>query len=1032
MTSRGDRNSPRKFDPTTPTLIDEEEGESWARPPLYRSFSPNMLRLTEDIGNLLEDDDFAMELPLRGDDWAGSYVFEERQKASMPSPRAPQQPKPRREEGIFEFGKTRDERASPRLLNFGAGAFAPAAPTPQAGNFLRPVASRDGITGPLMGPPGLPAAQSQIFGSFQSFEAYRPPRPMDFPTAARSHTPEMQATAREFVPAEERYIYPRSTPSPQYWGNYQMSPVEMVYNAEGGNVESGYFRGDQRGKRETKRGKRGKKKTRPGSRRGKGKGDGKQDGRDSSLDDPLNAGDDPNDSKRAELVESPATRMIFKEFYRNYRHEERSSSQNAEEYALQALNNGSLPESVHWRVYLELADLAKRSNRYVEARRRFQKVMQLQPHASQGWLEYSKLEEECGNMNRVTNILHAGLDYCEHNEALLTRAVKHQEKLGNLEAARGLLSPLKHVSIDKVWRAILEGALVEARSGNQGMARRVLKYLMHHVPWYGPLYLEAYKLERFLGNPVEALHIVERGLHTIPRYGPLWFGAFRICEEMDNTNGRFDLPRTLQMVERATSCISKELVWKVHLEAAQILERAAYEKSQLVAGADVEDLLHVARCRMGLTVCTCPNNLRWKVWMAAGRMELGLGNVDVARALFVRALRCVQDKSRSISFLDCARLEEFKGDTDLARALLCKARVSYGDDWKVWLESCLLEMRNGNLSRAVELVSSALETFQGTGRLWSTLVQLSSLTGGDEGQLSALRQALNAVPKSGEVWCEGGRVYLNPFSTVFDIDHARRHLYFASKFTPQFGDSFIELIRLEILHQWLSPTAELVWERTKTEYLGKDGSAVDRLSAYLQIVSTVVFAAKNASVDQVVLEYRDVVTTVRKNLKPEALRYAIDLSDLRLNCSNADPNYGTLWFQCRRVSTNSSGRVVEDAAKDVADGVQCYAHLYLVAMLRSLAVLSGIKEEKPDDKGLEAPGSEILEWETRAEKLLGEAPSLKTILKDQTTGAGLLLQTIDGTDFATALTQLKRPLDVMGMPFLERRKALFGTDALFP
>ena len=50
-----------------------------------------------------------------------------------------------------------------------------------------------------------------------------------------------------------------------------------------------------------------------------------------------------------------------------------------------------LPEKIHWKVYLELADLAKRENRLEEARELFKKVTVIQPYASQGWLEYSKV-----------------------------------------------------------------------------------------------------------------------------------------------------------------------------------------------------------------------------------------------------------------------------------------------------------------------------------------------------------------------------------------------------------------------------------------------------------------------------------------------------------------------------------------------------------------------------------------------------------------------------------------------------------------
>lgn len=56
-------------------------------------------------------------------------------------------------------------------------------------------------------------------------------------------------------------------------------------------------------------------------------------------------------------------------------------------------------------------------------------------------------------------------------------------------------------------------------------------------------------------------------------------------------------------------------------------------------------------------------------------------------------------------------------------------------------------------------------------------------------------QALKEVPKSGEVWCEGARIHLNPLSMAFDLDIAGRYLGFAVQFTPQYGDSFMECLR---------------------------------------------------------------------------------------------------------------------------------------------------------------------------------------------------------------------------------------------
>jgi hypothetical protein len=157
-----------------------------------------------------------------------------------------------------------------------------------------------------------------------------------------------------------------------------------------------------------------------------------------------------------------------------------------------------------------------------------------------------------------------------------------------------------------------------------------------------------------------------------------------------------DLPRTRDAIARALGSISKELIWKVHFEAAQIEERAASVAAQarvtLLAakeqgqgqgqGQGQEDRLPVAvtvvvprdavakarnellgRCRRCYVeaVLSSPSNLRWKVWLAGARTELGTGNVSVARALLHRAFLEVPEKSKALVFLECARLEEFVG-----------------------------------------------------------------------------------------------------------------------------------------------------------------------------------------------------------------------------------------------------------------------------------------------------------------------------------------------------------------------------------
>lgn len=70
---------------------------------------------------------------------------------------------------------------------------------------------------------------------------------------------------------------------------------------------------------------------------------------------------------------------------------------------------------------------------------------------------------------------------------------------------------------------------------------------------------------------------------------------------------------------------------------------------------------------------------------------------------------------------------------------------------------------------------------------------------GPKHQLEVFKKALQEVPKSGEVWCEGARICLDPTSEYFCLESAEEFLKFGVTFTPQYGDSFIEYLKLEML-----------------------------------------------------------------------------------------------------------------------------------------------------------------------------------------------------------------------------------------
>jgi len=729
-------------------------------------------------------------------------------------------------------------------------------------------------------------------------------------------------------------------------------------------------------------------------------------------------------------ADSPSSRLAFKDFYKKFRLKERKSSQQAIQYAHSCLDDISLVK-IHWKIHLELADLSKRCNNIAESRQLYETVCDIQPYASQGWLEYSKLEEECGDMNRSAAILEKGLSYCDYSENLLIRCLKHYEKMNSLDKARELLSRLKHVGIEKVWRTVLEGALMECRAGNVTVARRVLKYLMKHVPWYGPLYLEAYKLERDAGKPMDAVDIVERGLKEIPRYGPLWFGAFRLCEGLDLYERNYHLPRTLHMMERATESISRELLWKVHLEAAMVAERMEMNNNSNKienrgSRFSPQQSLSQSRTSFARTVLTCPTNLCWKVWLAGGRMELAAGETTKARKLFLRAYDVVPEKGRPAVLLECARLEEFTNNLKLARAILSKARKETSMEWKVWLESVALETRSGRRCRAVQLARQALEVHSGTGRLWAALVQLMQ-EDGERKQSLALRRALRSVPKSGEVWCEGARLHLNPFSPTFDLEKASQHLQFATQFTPQYGDSFLESLRLELLLALIKPVAED--SVSKLHQLLQDNYGNNSMEEWNECFDAVNDYIVKFACDAGVCGWKYQFFTTDGKLHVHNGN-TIDTSHLELRCSNADPNYGLLWFHCRRRPTDIARIILSRAKCLIASHLSTYAFLYIAATVRraglehALLLRSSNAGDNMKDRDT---------WDSTLESQLRAAPCLSStgiVNHPDVTSCSAILKDLSGSDFVTGLTELNRHVQLQDLSLFERRKVLFGSDSL--
>ncbi len=154
-------------------------------------------------------------------------------------------------------------------------------------------------------------------------------------------------------------------------------------------------------------------------------------------------------------------------------------------------------------------------------------------------------------------------------------------------------------------------------------------------------------------------------------------------------------------------------------------------------------------------------------------------------------------------FFEMARLHAFWGDSITAKSILDYGHRSVHTEWKLGLESIQQRLREGDLLGAVHLNYQLVVNNRGAGRVWSSMIQLLHQyilyqdlivrSCGPSLAFCIFVYSLQFVAKSGEVWCEGARIFLNPCSSLFSLKNAAKCLNLAVFFTPQYGDSFIEV-----------------------------------------------------------------------------------------------------------------------------------------------------------------------------------------------------------------------------------------------
>lgn len=715
---------------------------------------------------------------------------------------------------------------------------------------------------------------------------------------------------------------------------------------------------------------------------------------------------------------------------------EREGGYAAAREAYEALSR-DLPPAAVWRAHLELAECAKRGAAPAQVKLHLSQALEAQPRNVQVWLEACRTVEELGEAAESRALLESSLECCPpSNEQLVLKLVRVLERLGDYEAFRSLVGSLRREPLERVCKVLLEAAHVEVRCGSGEAARSLLRCMMQRVPHQGLVYCEASRVESVLGNWHAAMRLAEQGVQNCPKHGPLWFALVRHSEKACGAAA------VREYAAHAVRNVCHELHWKFHFEVAGALSREG----------DIDG----CRQSIGAAALNCPAHLRWKVWLLAARSELCDGSVEASRQLLARARVDAPQRMRAAVCLECARAEEYLHNPEAARTAVADAHACEGQDWKVFLEHIFMEARQGRLDEAKAVARSALALHPATGRLWSALIALEH--SGDEGGVAAAmatyRRAAAEVPKSGEVWCEGARVFMNPMAPNFHIDRAHKCLEFALHLTPQYGDSFLELLRLRFLLEMRARmrrdplsagflTNQLPPNGSEAGAKPKEEDDEEQRLVLAALVARRACDAVSAELRRFGVGARGIGlgpggSSVEEGGSAEERRAAglvpeteggaprVHLGQLDVICGYADPNYGFLWFWCRQASPSSPRDVLHRMRREIAADLLVAGVLwaYAWAIAKQLFGL-------PPSSCCDGAGGAGLP--AAAESAAAEAAdSAAAAASADDDAQGGLQPPLAARDFATGSMRLSRCL-ASGTSVLEeaeRRRLIFGSDIL--
>ena len=191
----------------------------------------------------------------------------------------------------------------------------------------------------------------------------------------------------------------------------------------------------------------------------------------------------------------------------------------------------------------------------------------------QVWLEFCRLEMECGEYKNARVVLEAACEQHPHNELLLQKRLRVEERLRCVNNVIMIINELCLMDTQKSMKIMVEGIGILAKLGYEKMAFMYGKNISTTSKYFtGNLYLEMMLAEQRSGSMSTLTRMIDDALVLFPKYGPLWFFCFNLTEHFRQLQwdkvSMMDLISVETMeknAELARGSLTADILWKVFL-----------------------------------------------------------------------------------------------------------------------------------------------------------------------------------------------------------------------------------------------------------------------------------------------------------------------------------------------------------------------------------------------------------------------------------------------------------------------------------